>query len=186
MALWVARWVDFTCTLLRAETREEAIDVLDEIGGDEGIELFEYDGPVCIHFALPMPQLDPIRPAARKLDRKLTRDDIDIGDLGGLVSGRPLVATPADCGDGILMQRALLQATFPHLAKAVVGRDQEEDPPDEAEVRAALVREADVALRANWRLHALATSQDPVARQARQMGASLEWVRNQMGRKQDD
>ena len=180
MPLYLARWPDLSCALVKAHSRAELLDILDELDNPEGVEIQPYDGPLFLDFTLATDRPLPVRDGvSRKAGEPLSERDIEIGDVRDLAAGAfPEVQIP-ETETGIAMYEALLEGAFPHLYRALVtDRDIDEETADVERVKAATREEAMVLVRASWRLAAIARSDDPVAIIAAQLGTSIENVRD--------
>ena len=180
MPLFLVRWQNLSCALVRADDRAELLDILDELDNPEGVEIQPYDGPLFLDFTLATDRPVPLRDeAGHDPSVALSERDIEIGDVQEIADGAmPRVHIPdTDTGNG--MYKALLAGAFPHLYRALVAdRGADEDTVDVERVKVAAREEAMTLVRASWRLAAIARSDDPVAIIAAQLGTSIENVRD--------
>ena len=179
MPLYLARWPDLSCALVKAHSRAELLDILDELDNPEGVEIHPYDGPLFLDFTLATDRPLPIRDGvSRAPGEPLSDRDIEIGDVQELAAGTfPEVQIP-ETETGIAMYEALLEGAFPHLHRVLVTDRGDEETADVERVKAAAREEAMVLVRATVRLAAIARSDDPVAIIAAQLGTSIENVRD--------
>lgn len=188
MPLYLARWPNLSCALIRARSRAEARDILDELANPEGVEIKRYDGPLFLDFTLatdrPLPLRDDVGddPA-----QPLSEQDIELGDVQDIADGAlPQVHIP-DTDTGYDTYRGLLAGAFPHLYRALVtDRDLDEDEVDVERVKAAVHEEAMVQVRTSWRWARIVRSRDPLSEIAARMGTSPEHLRDLQRQADDD
>ncbi len=178
MPLYLVRWPNLSCALVRAHNRAEVLDILDEVANPDGVEVKRYDGPVFVDFTLATDRPLPLREGSGEDDRQpLSEQDIEVGDVQELAEGAlPEVLIP-ETDTGYAMYRALLAGAFPHLHRVLVA-EREEETADVEQVRAAAATEALALVRASWRRALVMRSSDPVSIVAQRLGTSPEHIRN--------
>ncbi len=180
MPLFLVRWPNMSCALVRARRRTDLLDILDEQDNPDGVEITRYNGPVFLDFTLATDRPLPVRDGVSDDDRvPLTEHDIDVGDVQRLADGEfPAVRIPST-DTGSAMYKALLSGAFPHLHRALSAeRDEDVESADVELVRAAAREEAMVLVRASWRWAGVVRSDDPVNEIAARLGTSPEHVRD--------
>ena len=187
MPLFLVRWQNLSCALVRAHNRAELLDILDELDNPEGVEIQPYDGPLFLDFTLATDRPVPLRDGAGHVATEaLSERDIEIGDVRDLAAGAfPEVHIP-ETDTGSEMYHALLAGTFPHLHRVLVADRGDEETAEVERVEAATREEAMVLVRASVRLATIARSDDPVAIVAAQLGTSIENVRDLQRQVDDD
>jgi hypothetical protein len=188
MPIYLVRWNNLSCSLVRAHDRAEVLDILDELANVEGVEVKRYDGPLFLDFTLATDRTMPLRDGIVRDERALlSGQDIEVGDVQALADGElPRVQIPGtDTGHD--MYKALLAGAFPHLHRALfVDGDPDQDTADVEQVKAAVHKEAMALVRASWRRARVARSDDPVSALAVMLGTSTECVRDIQRQAEED
>ena len=184
MNIYLVRWPNLSCSLVRAPDRARLLDILDEIGNTEGAQIWEYDGPLFVDFTLPTSNPDLLSEEAADTDPSvpLTADDVDVGDVSRIAALEQPLGVIAEGDTGQAMWEAMLETAFPHLYPVLWDSDDvdfdAEVPVPVERVEAAIRKEAELVLKASWRWANVLKNDDPVARVAAQTGASVEHIRN--------
>lgn len=152
MPLFVVRWPNLSCSLVKAEDEDQVLYIIDELGDITGAQISLYEGPVFLDFNLPTDKRFPIKEDVEH--SPLTSDDIEIGDVSRIAEGEFPVEI-ADCDTGNEMLHAIREAAFPHLHAAL---EEHWDEPNVPAVEEAIRAEALVAVQASWRETALWTN----------------------------
>lgn len=151
MPLFIVRWPNLSCSLVKADDEDEVLYIIDELGDITGARISLYDGPVFLDITLPTDKPYPIKDGVEH--SPLTSEDIEIGDVSRIAEGEfPVVIAPCDTGGDML--RAMREAAFPHLHAAL---EEHWDEPNVPAVEEAIRAEALVAAQASWRETALWT-----------------------------
>jgi hypothetical protein len=144
MPLYLVRWPNLSCSLIKARSKDDALYIIDELGNITGVQITRYTGPVFFDFTLPTDKPYPIK---EEVDRfPLTDADIEIGDVSRIAAGEFPVTIPTGADTAVEMRDAIIAGAFPHLYRAL----QEDEVSIEA-VEAAIRKEALVAVKATWR-----------------------------------
>jgi hypothetical protein len=151
MPLFIVRWPNLSCSLIKANDRDHVLYLMDELGDITGAQISLYEGPVFLDFTLPTDKPYPIKDGVDHAP--LTSDDIEIGDISRIAAGEFPVEIPC-CDTGGAMLWAIRAAAFPHLHAAL---EQDFGEPTLAVVTDAIRAEALVAVQASWRETALWT-----------------------------
>ena len=182
MPLYLVRWPNLSVSIVNAKDREHLVDILDEVDNPEGVEVWEYDGPLFIAITLPTDRPTPIRSnATEDPNRPYAPEDIELGDLSRIVAREIPDAIIPDTEAGLAMYGAILAQAFPHLFKVLDEQttmdEHGELHVDPGKLEAAVREEAMMIVRQSWRWANVARSDDPEARVAMMMGTSVENVR---------
>jgi len=149
MPLYVVRWPNLSCSLVKADDEDQVLYIIDELGDITGASISLYEGPVFLDFNLPTDKPYPIKENVEHAP--LSSDDIEIGDVSRIAEGEFPVDFAA-CDTGTDMLHAIREAAFPHLHQVL--EEHWEEPNQEA-VEEAIKTEALVAVQASWRETAL-------------------------------
>lgn len=143
MPLYIVRWPNLSCSLIKARSKHDALYIIDELGNTTGVEITRYNGPVFFDFTLPTDRPYPIKDDVDHAP--LTDADVEIGDVSRIAEGEFPVVIP--CAESAIeMRDAIIATAFPHLHRAL----QEDEVSVEA-VEEAIRKEALVAVKASWR-----------------------------------
>jgi hypothetical protein len=167
MPLYLVRWPDLTAALVKAQSEDELVDVLDEVANSEGCTWSVYLGPLFLEFALPA-KASLVESRGPKGD-----SDVKVDDVEGLFESAPLaVSIPA--GDtAIDMSEAIEKKVFPRVYKARHGKSE----PTVTALKKAVAAEMQVAVQASWRREHVGRRDDPDSRLAAMMDAPERLVR---------
>jgi len=174
MPIYLVRWPDLSASLVRAETEEHLLDILDQTANPEGCEWEEYDGPLAIDFSLPAEwHLRDERPG-----QPVAPDQVVVDGVGPMahehVAGAMMLSF-AEGDDGSDTAQAILARAFPVLQRALrefqasEGAEEQDFIPPEADLRNALHAELTRMLTATWRHAQVERSTDPIVQFAREM-----------------
>lgn len=183
MAIYLVRWPGLTASLVRAESEEHLVDILDQAANSDWCEWSVYDGPLAIDLRLPAEwsirderRGDPIAP-----------DQVMVGDLGPLAQRYVISAMEVDFGveeEGVQMGETVLQKAFPNVHAAVewlFTKEGVKQQPDailpEPRLRQALHAELARMLKASWRQARLHRKTDRTSIVASQMDMPVAIVR---------
>lgn len=180
MPIYLVRWPDLSCSLVRADSRIRLLDILDELADPSGVQVWPYEGPLFIDITLPA-QVSVRKDPERAPDRPLTPDDIVIGEVDGIALIEEPKVEFAGCDTGADTKDAIMAQAFPHLHEVLYQNAQFDDVGrlvvDSEAVRDAVREEAMQMVVASWRDASVLRSDDPDAAIAAQMGTSVEWIK---------
>jgi hypothetical protein len=183
VTIYLVRWQSLTASLVRAESDEELLDILDQAANPDWCEYSVYDGPLAVDFRLPAEwHIRNERPG-----QPTAPDQIVVGNLGPLAQRYVVAAMEADLGvdeEGVRMAHLVLEKAFPAVHAAVEwlftdeGLEQEpEGVLPEPRLRQALHAELARMLNASWRRAQLYRKTDPISTVAAQLDMPLALVR---------
>ena len=174
--LYLVRWPNLSCSLVRAESKRELLDIIDELDNPDGVKIFPYDGPVFIDFELATDDVTPVHGVANDDPKPLSDANIKIGDVAGIANHEMPRASIPEVDTGFEMYRAMSAKAFPALHRALFRRDG--GSPTLRMVQTAVRKEAMMLVTTAWRRRHLERSDDPIDQIAVQMGTSPENVRS--------
>lgn len=183
MTIYLVRWPSLTASLVRAESDEDLLDILDQAANPDWCEWSVYDGPLAIDFRLPAEwSLRNERPG-----QPVAPDQIVVEDLGPLAQRYVVAAMEVDLGvdeEGVRMAHRVLEKVFPEVHAAVEwlftdeGLEQEpEGVLPELRLRQAVHAELARMLNASWRRAHLYRKTDAISTVAAQLDMPVALVR---------
>lgn len=175
MPLYLVRWPNLSCSLVRAADKSEVHEILDELDSPAGCEISQYNGPVFVDFELPIDRATPLDHEAMNSSKPLSDADIKLGDVADIANKELPRARIPDVGTGFEMYRAMCAKAFPHLYNVLFAVDDDKTPKRKA-VEKAVRAEAMRLVRETWRHAQLKKSKDPIDQIAVMMGTSREAV----------
>ncbi len=175
--LYLVRWPNLSCSLVRAGSEREVLDIIDELDNPDGVKIFQYDGPVFIDFDLATDDVTPVHGVDRDDPKPLSDANIKIGDVTRIANHEMPRANIPDVDTGMEMYRAMAAKAFPALHKALFSRDGARTPTLRT-VHNAVRKEAMMLVATAWRRRHLERSQDPIDQIAVRMGTSPDVVRS--------
>ena len=175
MTIYLVRWPSLTASLVRAESDEDLLDILDQAANPDWCEWSVYDGPLAVDFRLPAEwRIRNERPG-----QPIAPDQIVVGDLGPLAQRYVVAAMEVGPGveeEGVHMADRVLEKAFPKVHTAVewlfTDEGLEQEPQGvlpEPRLRQALHAELARTLNASWRKAHLHRKTDPISRVAAQL-----------------
>lgn len=170
MPLYLVRWPNLSCSLVRAHDKSEVHEILDELDNPDGVQVTRYDGPVFLDFELATDRPNPVQGLAGASDRPSGSGDIELGDTSRIADGEKPRARIPDVGTGTEMYHEMLRVAFPNLYRVLVETDSASDEAVEAAVR----EEALNLAKYSWRIRHRAKSSNPDDRIAHLVGTSPE------------
>ncbi|MBI5542707.1 MAG: hypothetical protein HY901_02385 [Deltaproteobacteria bacterium] len=174
MPIYVVRWPDLSAALVKARSEEELLDILDEVADSTGCSWSVYNGPLFVEFELPV-EVKVEGSEEREEQRPIRPDEVAVGSVSDLYDYDLKVSAPS--GDTVSeMFEAVEKAAFPNVyaARHSVRRKGE---PSEKELKAAVLADLEVLIKASWQRSHLEKNEDPDAALARMMGAPLRLVK---------
>ena len=169
MPLYLVRWPNLSCSLVRAEDEDDVLFILDELSDTTGARITLYDGPLFLDLTLPTDKAYPIKADVTR--RPLSSDDVEIGDVSR-IAAREFTLDVPETDTGYDMVDAMLEGAFPHLHAALA---DDFEPTIEA-VEEAVRAEALVAVQASWRREAMMNQGGEDAELAATLGVSMDYV----------
>jgi hypothetical protein len=162
MPIYLVRWPDLSAALVKANSEDHLLDILDEVANPEGCSWSVYRGPLFLDFAL------PARVELKEGPSPIRREDIEVHGISELAEGGLLEVTIPGTDTGAEMSEAIEKKAFPHIFKVRHGRGRE---GTEAELRKAVDAEIQTLVRASWRTEHVKRRDDPESRIAAVMDA---------------
>jgi hypothetical protein len=190
MLIYLVRWPDLSASLVRAESEDHLLDILDQVGNPDDCEWSVYQGPLFIDFRLPVEW-------SVQNDRRrtpITPQQAVIGDLGPIADGSIVEAMQlclAEGDDGYETGAEVLRLAFPKLHAAIEEFYESVESPNfeealpEGELRKALHAELVRFFTGSWRRAQLGKKTDAISRLAREMDLPVQLARKyeEMARK---
>lgn len=174
MPIYLVRWPDLSASLVRAESEEHLLDILDQEANPEGCEWSVYEGPLAINFRLPAEwSIRDERPG-----QAVAPEQVVVGDVGPMANRsvvESMEVSLADGDDGADLGIEILKKAFPTVHTTIerlLDTDEGADNPGalpEVELRRALHAELARMLKASWRRAQVERRTDPVSKLARDM-----------------
>ena len=163
MPIYLVRWPDLSAALVKANSENVLLDILDEVANSEGCSWSVYRGPLFLEFSLPVrfeikeSRPGPIRP-----------EDVDVQDVSALAEGGFLEVAVPETETGGDMSEAIEQKAFPNIFEVRHGRSGE---ATEADLRRAVSAELQTLVRSSWRRAHVNRRDDLESRIAAEMDA---------------
>ncbi len=158
MPIYVVRWPNLSAALVRAESEDHLIDLLDELADPGGCKWEEYDGPLWVEFELPV----TFDQKNTEGNRPLSLDDLEITEVDARLIDAPKyqdLRTP-ETDTGAEMHEAVCKFAFPALYAV---KPDDKGNFEQGEIRRALLEDLRPLVEGSWRDAAFEKRTDPDA-----------------------
>lgn len=173
MSLYLVRWPWLTASIVSARNEDDLRDILDEVADIEGVTWSVYRGPLWVDFHVPA----KVRIEEKKKGVPLRPDEIVIDDLKALEAGKFELDMPEYSEHTAEMCELITKKAFPNLHKVLFGDiDDVEHAPPAQELEAALRKDLEPLISADWSRATRGQRTDELGRIAQNMGTSVAQV----------